>query len=182
MASSIFKLFLSSIILCTMLQPYTEALRKASMFIFNSLSHHNLRLSIHVSDSVSQPQFHILLLDIHTMCHNFFALIWFFVADLYCILGRTFSRSKSFPSWYWVSHKFSPWFTGSIPGKVYIESSSIASFKSYMHKRKTLFKNDSLWVLSYLICWISNTWSEDHLIIRVHIKKNQKLLFICDIS
>ena len=36
MASSIFKLFLSSIILCTMLQPYTEALRKVSMLCYSS--------------------------------------------------------------------------------------------------------------------------------------------------
>ncbi|KAL9316144.1 hypothetical protein ACSQ67_017145 [Phaseolus vulgaris] len=46
MASSILKLFLSSIILYTMLQPYTKALRKASMLIFNSLSDYSLRLSI----------------------------------------------------------------------------------------------------------------------------------------
>jgi len=48
MASSILKLFLSSIILYTMLQPYTKALRKASMLIFNSLSDYSLRLSIQV--------------------------------------------------------------------------------------------------------------------------------------
>ncbi|XP_014504298.1 subtilisin-like protease Glyma18g48580 [Vigna radiata var. radiata] len=39
MASSIFKLFLSSIILCTMLQPYTEALRKTYIVYLGEHSH-----------------------------------------------------------------------------------------------------------------------------------------------